>query len=178
MVADGGVSATDFVVRLEADVFPDIGSRPLSELSTAAFRDVARKIERRGALDIGKRVLQNCGQIMRYAVANVLAKHNPVAEIKPADILKSHKRARFQRTLLDRIYWSRSPGHFFAFVATNPPPLSACRGVTSIPPFVARMRGYGERVGVAAACPTLHRSAGLRTPSAQSNFALSRPSTI
>jgi integrase len=84
------------VVRLEADVF-DIGSRPLSELSTAAFRDVARKIERRGALDIAKRVLQNCGQIMRYAVANDFAKHNPVAEIKPGDILKSHKRRNYAR---------------------------------------------------------------------------------
>jgi integrase len=85
------------VARLEADVFPDIGSRPLSELSAAAFRDVARKIERRGALDIAKRVLQNCGQIMRYAVANDFAKHNPVAEIKPADILKSHKRRNYAR---------------------------------------------------------------------------------
>ncbi len=85
------------IVRLEADVFPEIGVRPLSELSTSAFRDVVRKIEQRGALDIAKRVLQNCGQIMRYAVANDFAKHNPVAEIKPADILKSHKRRNYAR---------------------------------------------------------------------------------
>ena len=85
------------IVRLEADVFPEIGTRPLCELSTSAFRDVVRKIEQRGALDIAKRVLQNCGQIMRYAVANDFAKHNPVAEIKPADILKSHKRRNYAR---------------------------------------------------------------------------------
>lgn len=85
------------IVRLEADVFPEIGTRPLCELSTAAFRDVVRKIEQRGALDIAKRVLQNCGQIMRYAVANDFAKHNPVGEIKPADILKSHKRRNYAR---------------------------------------------------------------------------------
>jgi integrase len=85
------------IVRLEADVFPEIGVRPLSELSTSAFRDVVRKIEQRGALDIAKRVLQNCGQIMRYAVANDFAKHNPVAEIKPADILKSHTRRNYAR---------------------------------------------------------------------------------
>lgn len=85
------------IVRLEADVLPEIGMRPLCELSTSAFRDVVRKIEQRDALDIAKRVLQNCGQIMRYAVANDFAKHNPVAEIKPADILKSHKRRNYAR---------------------------------------------------------------------------------
>jgi hypothetical protein len=42
-----------------------------------AFRDAVLKIERRGALDIAKRVLQTCGQIMRYAVAHDFASHNP-----------------------------------------------------------------------------------------------------
>jgi putative ATP-binding cassette transporter len=37
-------------------------------------------------LDIAKRVLQNCGQIMRYAVANDMTAHNPVAGVKPADV--------------------------------------------------------------------------------------------
>ena len=49
--------------RLEADVFPEIGSFPLGELATSAFRNAVQKIERRGALDIAKRVLQTCGQI-------------------------------------------------------------------------------------------------------------------
>lgn len=83
--------------RLEADVFPEIGARPVSELPTSAFRDAVQKIERRGALDIAKRVLQNCSQIMRYAVANDLAKHNPVAEVKPGDVLKPHKRRNYPR---------------------------------------------------------------------------------
>ena len=48
--------------RLEADVFPEIGSVPLDELATSAFRNAVQKIERRGALDIAKRVLQTCGQ--------------------------------------------------------------------------------------------------------------------
>lgn len=85
------------IKRLEADIFPEIGLRPLSEIPTSAFRDAVRKIERRGALDIAKRVLQNCGQIMRYAVAMDLAKHNPVADVKPADVLKPHKRRNYPR---------------------------------------------------------------------------------
>lgn len=83
--------------RLEADVFPQIGTRLINELSASAFRDVAQKIERRGALDIAKRVLQSCGQIMRFAVVNDLAPHNPVADVKPGDILKPHKRRNYPR---------------------------------------------------------------------------------
>lgn len=83
--------------RLEADVFPQIGRRPVTELSPAEFRDAVRKIERRGAFEIARRLLQNCGQIMRYAVANDLAQHNPVAEVRPADILKPRKRRNHPR---------------------------------------------------------------------------------
>ncbi len=83
--------------RLETDIFSEIGSLPVSEIPTSAFRDAVKKIEARGARDIAKRVIQNCGQIMRYAVANDAATHNPVAEVKPADILKPHKRRNYPR---------------------------------------------------------------------------------
>jgi integrase len=83
--------------RLEADVFTEIGSLPLSEIPTSAFRNAVKKIEQRGALDIAKRVLQTCGQIMRYAVANDLTIHNPVADVRPADVLKPHKRRNYPR---------------------------------------------------------------------------------
>lgn len=83
--------------RLEANIFPEIGSLPLSEIPTSAFRNAVQKVERRGALDIAKRTLQSCGQIMRYAVANDLTSHNPVASVKPADVLKPHKRRNYPR---------------------------------------------------------------------------------
>lgn len=83
--------------RLEADVFPRIGSRHLQGLTASSFRDVAQRIERRGAADIAKRVLQTCSQVMRYAVAHDLVRHNPVAEIKPSDILRPHKRRNYPR---------------------------------------------------------------------------------
>ena len=83
--------------RLEADIFPEIGALPLSDIPTSAFRDAVRKIESRGALDIAKRVLQTCGQVMRYAMAHDLAKHNPVAGIKPTDVLTPHKRRNYPR---------------------------------------------------------------------------------
>ncbi|MBV6415836.1 MAG: Prophage integrase IntS [Steroidobacteraceae bacterium] len=89
---------TVYVIRrLEADVFPEIGTRPLAELSASSFREVVQKIERRGALDIAKRVLQTCGQIMRFALVNDLVNHNPVAGVKPADVLMPHKRRNYPR---------------------------------------------------------------------------------
>jgi hypothetical protein len=83
------------ITRLENDVFPEIGSRPASEITAVEFRNVALKIERRGALEMARRLLQNCGQIMRYSVANDLVLRNPVADIRPADILKSRKKRNY-----------------------------------------------------------------------------------
>lgn len=83
--------------RLETDIFPEFGKKPVSEVPTSSFRQAVQKIERRGALEIAKRVLQNCSQIMRYAVANDLAERNPVADVRPADILKPRKKRNHPR---------------------------------------------------------------------------------
>ena len=83
--------------RLEEDVFPKIGSMPASEVPTSAFRDVVKSIETRGAAEIAKRVLQNCGQIMRYAVAHDHATRNPVVDVRPGDILNPRKKRNYPR---------------------------------------------------------------------------------
>jgi integrase len=83
--------------RLEADVFPDIGARPISELQSPDLVMMVKKIEARGALDIAKRSLQTCGQIFRYAIAHGLCSRNPVADIRPSDILGSRKVVNFAR---------------------------------------------------------------------------------
>jgi hypothetical protein len=69
----------------------------VSEVPTSAFRDIVRQIEARGAGEIAKRVLQNCSQIMRFAVAHDLAARNPVADVRPADILNPRKRRNYPR---------------------------------------------------------------------------------
>jgi integrase len=83
--------------RLEADVFPAIGSRPVAEIETPELVAMMKKIEKRGALDIAKRALQTCGQIFRYAIAHGLATRNPAAEIRPADVLASRKKENYAR---------------------------------------------------------------------------------
>ena len=83
--------------RLEADGFPDLGRRPIGELKARDFVRVAKKIEGRGALDIAKRFLQTSGQIMRYAVAHDLIERNPLADVKPGDVLKGHTKVNYAR---------------------------------------------------------------------------------
>jgi len=89
--------------RLEADIFPEIGTMPIGSIPTSAFRDAVKKIERRGALDIAKRALQTCGQIMRYAVAHDLADRNPVADVRPADVLKVRKKRNYARVSAEEL---------------------------------------------------------------------------
>lgn len=83
--------------RLEADVFPVIGNKPVTDITTPLLLMTVKKIEARGALDIAKRALQTCGQIMRYAVAHGLAERNPAADVKPADALKSARKTNHAR---------------------------------------------------------------------------------
>jgi len=58
---------------------------------------MVRKVESRGALDIAKRVLTMCGQVMRYAVAHGLVERNPAVDIKPSDVLKPAKKTNHTR---------------------------------------------------------------------------------
>jgi integrase len=83
--------------RMEADIFPVIGYKPVNEITAAQFIAMVRKVESRGALDIAKRVLTMCGQVMRYAVAHGLAERNPAADIKPSDVLKPAKKTNHKR---------------------------------------------------------------------------------
>lgn len=88
----------DYVLRrLEADVFPELGHKPVDTISAPMLVQVAKKIEARGALDIAKRALQTCGQVFRYAVAHGFVPRNPASDVKPADVLTSRTRSNYAR---------------------------------------------------------------------------------
>jgi integrase len=91
-------SHTDYVMRrLEADVFPAIGARPIDAIEPPELVAMVKAIAQRGALDIAKRALQTTGQIFRYAIAHGKAKRNPAADIKPGDILPARRKANYAR---------------------------------------------------------------------------------
>ena len=83
--------------RLEADVFPAIGARPVSQIEAPELVAMVKAVAARGALDIAKRCLETTGQVMRYAIAHALATRNPASDIKPADILPSRRKDNYAR---------------------------------------------------------------------------------
>lgn len=70
--------------RLEKDVFPWLGSRPVGQITPPELLACLRRIESRGALDTAHRVHQNCGQIFRYAIATGRAERDPAADLRGA----------------------------------------------------------------------------------------------
>ena len=70
--------------RLERDIFPWIGKKPVSIITPQEILACARRIEDRGALETAHRALQNCGQILRYAVATGRAERDPTVDLRGA----------------------------------------------------------------------------------------------
>jgi integrase len=78
--------------RMDANIFPLLGTRPITEIEAPELVAMVKAIEARGATDLAKRAMENAGQIFRYAIAHGYAKRNPASEIRPADVLKpTHK---------------------------------------------------------------------------------------
>ncbi len=72
------------LLRLENDLFPWLGPRPVAAIEADELLQVIRRVEARGALDTAHRCLQSCGQIFRYAIATARAKRNPAADLRGA----------------------------------------------------------------------------------------------
>lgn len=70
--------------RLERDVFPYIGARPISDIHTPELLEAIRRIEERGVHETARRALATCGQIFRYAVQTGRAKQNPTTDARGA----------------------------------------------------------------------------------------------
>jgi integrase len=83
--------------RMEANIFPLLGARPIGEVEAPELVAMVKAIETRGAADLAKRALENVGQIFRFAIAHGYAKRNPASEIRPADILRPTRKTNLAR---------------------------------------------------------------------------------
>lgn len=70
--------------RLERDIFPWLGGRPIAEIKAPELLITIRRIENRGALETAHRALQNCGQVFRYAIATGRAERDPSGDLRGA----------------------------------------------------------------------------------------------
>lgn len=70
--------------RLELNVFPWLGGKPIAKLTAPEVLAVLRRVESRGALDTAHRTMQNCSQVFRYAVATGRAERDPTQDLRGA----------------------------------------------------------------------------------------------
>jgi integrase len=85
--------SSKIISRLENDVFPWIGNKPIAKLEAMDVLATLRRIEARNAIETAHRVHQSCGQVFRYAVATGRAKADVTRDLRGA--LSSWKPGRF-----------------------------------------------------------------------------------
>lgn len=69
---------------LHKELFPHIGKRPISDITSPDLLSCLRRVESRGAIETAHRVKQVAGQVFRYAVASGKAERDPSADLKDA----------------------------------------------------------------------------------------------
>jgi integrase len=79
---------------LQKDLFPYIGKRPISKITSPDLLKALRRIESRGAVNTAHRAKQAAGMVFRYAVATGRAERDPSVDLK--DALAQPKRTHFK----------------------------------------------------------------------------------
>lgn len=72
------------VARMEKDILPYIGARPVSEITAPDLLQCLRRIESRGTIDTAHRALTECGGVLRYAVATGRVTSDPSRDLRGA----------------------------------------------------------------------------------------------
>ena len=83
--------------RMEADILPLLGPRPITEIEAPEVVAMVMAIEERGAGVIARRALQTTAQIFRYGIAHGHTKRNPASEFRAGDILKPVRATNYAR---------------------------------------------------------------------------------
>ena len=76
--------AENILRRLEKYIFPLLGEKSVARLTAPELLEALRRIEAKGAVDAAHRVLQNCSQVFRYAIATGRTTRDPAADLKGA----------------------------------------------------------------------------------------------
>jgi len=101
--------------RMEKNIFPWVGKRPLTEIEAPEVLATLRRIEARGAIDTTHRIKSIFSTVFRYAIATGRALRNPAADVGVAlkTTVKGHHPAitepkRFAQLMRDIYAYSGS----------------------------------------------------------------------
>jgi integrase len=78
------VHASTIIDRLEKEIFPWLGTRPIEEIKAPELLTCLRRMESRGALDTAHRVRNHCSNVFRYAIATGKAERDIAADLRGA----------------------------------------------------------------------------------------------
>lgn len=76
--------AVTIMSRMERDLFPWLGAKPIGEIRAPELLAALRRVESRGALETAHRIRTIAGQVFRYAVATGRAERDPAADLRGA----------------------------------------------------------------------------------------------
>ena len=84
--------SSKIIRRLEREVFPWIGGKPIKAVMAPELLSVLRRIEARGLNETAHRTLQHAGCVFRYAIATARAERDPSRDIAGAlaPVVKGH----------------------------------------------------------------------------------------
>lgn len=85
--------AKEMLDTFERDVFPYIGSRPISEIKPMELLAVLSILNDRGATEKLRKVRQRCGEVFRYAIITGRAEYNPAPDL--ASAFAPHKKEHY-----------------------------------------------------------------------------------
>ncbi|NIC43106.1 integrase arm-type DNA-binding domain-containing protein [Aquabacterium sp. A08] len=73
---------------LEANIYPELGDRPMAGVAPLDLKRAVAKIEARGSGDMAARVLQRMKAAFRWALVHERIEHNPMLDLVGSEILK------------------------------------------------------------------------------------------
>jgi hypothetical protein len=154
--------------RLERDAFPDLGRKPITEITAPEILAVIRKVEARGALDVSRRLKQSISQAFRFAIASGWATIDPTVHLTGA--LKPRPRAKH----MPKVPLKEFPALVRAIAAYDGEPTA-----------VVATPNMSESSGYRPSSQPMHRSSGplggtvlSRVPSTPSRRAAHRSSSV
>lgn len=76
--------ADDVLRRLEINIYPVVGKRPIAEIEATELLTAVRTIEKRGSTDLSHRMIGVCSQVFRYGIAIGKCKYDVTSGLKGA----------------------------------------------------------------------------------------------
>jgi hypothetical protein len=84
------------LARLEANVFPWLGYRPIRDIKPPELLSVLRPVKSRGVLETAHRLMNYCGNIYRYSVATRRAERDISSDLRGALPPSQSPKGQFQ----------------------------------------------------------------------------------